>query len=285
MDTPDLLTPFNPQSDSEPSNTPGSQAITISSSANDDCSELQEHVMENIQKPNVPNVNVPERIVLCLDVCFDNNKSLYRLGDGSTFTPINMMKRVIEFFLHSKSAINKKTEFAIIVLKGTEAVWIQNFTSNIKDILGTIEYLNPEECTSEIFDMKNIFNWIRQKVEIPEYKDGESTQPPPYVVRLLVFYVRSNCIPIIPQNEAYYSFLKKQLYFYIDILLAHEEECSVYKCEEVYDALQDLDNGYSYVFEVSRNATKIHDCIAKLLAHPLQRPLQKNTDYTFGAKN
>ncbi|PZC85508.1 hypothetical protein B5X24_HaOG216616 [Helicoverpa armigera] len=284
MDSPDLLPTHVPLSDSEQSNTSGSVPAIIATSANEDFSELQEQVMANFQKPNVPNINVPEKIIFCLDVCYDNNKSLYRLGDGSTFTPINMMKRVLDFFLHSKSAINKKTEYAIVVLKDTEASWVLNFTSHVKDVVNAIDYINPEECTSETFDFKKLFQLIKQKVEIPEYKEGDCILPPSYVVRMIVMYGRSSCIPAIPQDDAYFIFLKKQLYFYIDILLAHEEDCALYKCEEIYDALQDLDNGYSYVYEVSRNATKIHDCIAKLLAHPLQRPLQKNTDYAFGIK-
>lgn len=253
-------------------------------SAGEDLAELQEQVMSNFQKPNVPNINVPERIIFCLDVCYDNHNALFRLGDGTTFTPINMIKRVLDFFIHSKSAINKRTEFALIVLKDTEASWVQNFTSNLKEIINAIDYLNPEEYTSNSFDFDKLFQLIKQKVEIPEFKEGECILPPANVVRMIVMYGRSNCIPLIPQDDSFFIFLKKQLYFYIDILLAHEEECATYKCEEVYDALQDLDNGYSYVYEVSRNATKIHDCIAKLLAHPLQRPLQKNTDYTFGTR-
>lgn len=252
---------------------------------NEDFKVLQEQVIANFQKPNIPNVNVPERIVICLDVCNDDQNSLFRLGDGSTFTPINMMKRVLDFFLHSKHAINKKTEFALLIIKDSEACWLHNFTSNLKDIINIIDYINVEESTKDNFDFKKIFNILKQNVEIPDYKQGECIMPPPYVVRMIVLYGRSNCVPLIPLDDPYFLFLKKQLYFYIDILLAHEDDCTLYKCEEIYDALQDLDNGYSYVYEVSRNATKIHDCIAKLLAHPLQRPLQKNTDYTFGTRS
>lgn len=239
--------------------------------------------MSNFQKPILPNVNVPEKIIICLDVCYDNNNALYRLGDGTTFTPMNMMKRVLDFFLYSKNAINKNTEFALLILKGNEPCWVQNMTNNLRDIINAVDYLNAEEYTSENFDFKKIFQMVKQKVEIPEYKEGECILAPPYVVRMIVLYSRSNCIPLISQEDPNLLFLKKQMYFYIDILLAHEDDCSTYKCEGIYDALQYLDDGYSYVYEVSRNATKIHDCIAKLLAHPLQRPLQKNTDYSFGS--
>ncbi|XP_026496661.1 BRISC and BRCA1-A complex member 1-like [Vanessa tameamea] len=246
--------------------------------------ELQEQMIANLQKPNLPNVNVPEKIIICLDVCYDDPSSLFRLGDGTTYTPINMLKRVLDFFIHSKHAINKRTEFALVVLKDTVPYFVQNFTNNLKDILSAIDYVNAEESKSESFDFQKLFEILKQEIEIPEYKQSDCIIPPPYVVRMIVLFARSNCIPVISQEDPYFNFLKKQLYFYIDILLAHEEDCALYKCAEVYDSLQDLDNGYSYVFEISKNATKIHDCIAKLLAHPLQRPLQKNTDYTFSSK-
>lgn len=44
------------------------------------------------------------------------------------------------------------------------------------------------------------------------------------------------------------------------------------------------DKGLSYVFEVSRNPTKLYDCMAQLLAHPLQRPLQKDVNYSIESK-
>ncbi|CAG9559844.1 unnamed protein product [Danaus chrysippus] len=247
----------------------------------DDYQQLHEEVMANFQKPNLPNINVPERIIICLDLCYDAQNSLFRLADGTTYTPINMLKRVLDFFIHSKHAINKRTEFALFVLNDSDVQYIQNFTNNVKDIINAIDYVQPEECTQETFDFQKIFKILKQDIQIPEYKQSECILPPPYVVRMIVLYNRSNCIPVIQQDDPYFNFLKKHLFFYFDILYAHEDDCALYKCEEIYDALQDLDNGYSFVFEVSKNATKIHDCIAKLLAHPLQRPLQKNTDYTF----
>lgn len=193
------------------------------------------------------------------------------------------MKRVLDFFLHSKYAINKDTEFALLTLKGNEPCWVQNLTNSLRDIINAVDYLSTEEYTSETFDFKKVFQMVKQKVEIPEYKEGECILPPPYIVRMIVLYGRSNCVPLISREDPNYIFLREKMYFFIDILLAHEDDCAAYKCESIYDALQELDDGYSYVYEVSRKATKIHDCIAKLLAHPLQRPLQKNTDYAFGS--
>ncbi|XP_041971021.1 BRISC and BRCA1-A complex member 1-like [Aricia agestis] len=246
--------------------------------------ELEDHVMSNFQKLNLPNVNVPEKIIICLDVCYDDPNSMYRLGDGSTYIPIDMLKRVLDFFIHSKSAINKRTEFALLILKDDDSHFVQDFTNHTKDIINAIDIVKSEESTKDNFDLQGIFETIAEKIVIPAYNEAKCLEPPPYVVRMLMVYARSNCLPTINVKDPYFELLRKNPYLYIDILFAHEENCALYKCEEVYDALQDLDNGYSYVFEVSRNATKIHDCVAKLLAHPLQRPLQKNTDYSFPFK-
>ncbi|CAH2105425.1 unnamed protein product [Euphydryas editha] len=278
MESSDLLNSFDSQETQELEKCNSKNAL------DNEYAELREQVMANFQKPNLPNVNVPEKIIICLDLCYDDQNSLFRLGDGTTYTPINMLKRVLEFFIYSKYSINKRTEFALIAMQDDSTCFVQNFTNNLKDILNAIDYVNAEESKSETFDFQKVFQIIKREVEIPPYKQSECIIPPPYVVRMIVLYARSNCLPVIAQDDSYINFLKKQFYFYIDILLAHEEDCALYKCAEVYDALQDLDNGYSYVFEVSKNAAKIHDCIAKLLAHPLQRPLQKNTDYTFSSK-
>ena len=49
----------------------------------------------------------------------------------------------------------------------------------------------------------------------------------------------------------------------------------VLSLQEIFDSLCELDSdGLSYVLEVSRNPTRLYDCMAQLLSHPLQRPLQ-----------
>ncbi|XP_078036825.1 BRISC and BRCA1-A complex member 1 [Augochlora pura] len=71
-------------------------------------------------------------------------------------------------------------------------------------------------------------------------------------------------------------------YFFIDVLYIHEPPSSENVCEEIYAQMAKLDTAnYSYILEVGKNAAKLHDNMAKLLAHPLQRPLQKNACYTL----
>ena len=39
------------------------------------------------------------------------------------------------------------------------------------------------------------------------------------------------------------------------------------------------EDGLSYIFEVSKNPTKLYDYMAQLLPHPLQRPTQTDASY------
>ncbi|CAH2241892.1 jg22450 [Pararge aegeria aegeria] len=187
MDSPDI---FASQETKEPCS-PAKPKNTLS----DDYENLQEQLIANFQKPNLPNVNVPERIIICLDVCYEDKNSIFRLNDGTTYTRINMLKRVLDFFIYSKQAINKKTEFALLVLKDSEPSFVLKFTNNVKDILNAVDYVNNEDSTSERFDFQKIFELLKQEVEIPEYKQSESILPPPYVVCTLIAERNSNVEP------------------------------------------------------------------------------------------
>ena len=52
--------------------------------------------------------------------------------------------------------------------------------------------------------------------------------------------------------------------------------------QEIYKFINELDmKNNSYIFEVSRNPTKLFDSMAQLLAHPLQRQPQDMLTYTI----
>lgn len=49
--------------------------------------------------------------------------------------------------------------------------------------------------------------------------------------------------------------------------------------QEIFTRLCELDyKGLSYILEAA-SLTRLFDCMAMLLAHPLQRPLQRQADY------
>lgn len=192
-----------------------------------------------------------------------------------------MLKRITEFFLYSKQSINHNTEFALVLLKESEVVWQHHFTKNIVEIIMHLDKFEGEECNAEEFDLTKLFDLINTKVSLPEICLDYKIVPPANVIRLILLYNRSNCLPKLLSGTRSFDMIKEHPYFTIDILYSHEDKCSGHKCLEIYDALQSLDNGYSYIFEVVKCAAKMHECAAKLLAHPLQRPLQKNSSYSF----
>jgi len=58
--------------------------------------------------------------------------------------------------------------------------------------------------------------------------------------------------------------------------------CFCFLLQSIFQQLCSLDvKGTSYILEASRNPTKVFDCIAQLLAHPLQRPIQEELNYSL----
>jgi len=71
-------------------------------------------------------------------------------------------------------------------------------------------------------------------------------------------------------------------FFFLDLIYVHEPINEEIKdtCQSIFNGLcSELSLPSSYVFNVGRNPTRLHDSMAKLLAHPLQRPNQEDAEY------
>ena len=56
----------------------------------------------------------------------------------------------------------------------------------------------------------------------------------------------------------------------------------IFFSQEVYDVFLELDsNNTSYINEVGRNTTHLHNKMAMLLGHPLQRPIQMQASHSL----
>lgn len=240
-----------------------------------------EAVLDEIQKgPTrfLPAVNVPEKIILCIDLSEDPNYTPFKLGDGTKYAPLYMIKRVAEIFINSKNLINKNHEFALVVLQTDTVAWLRDFTNDPRDIISVLEDMS-ETQEGDIFDLSSLFDVITDHVPLPQISEPNVT-PPPFVVRVVLLYSRSYCIPKFVHGRESFSLLLSSDYFTLDILYIHEDPSEANKCEEIFSVLDDLDDrGFSYVLDVPRNTTKLHDNMAKLLGHPLQRPIQKVAYY------
>jgi len=60
------------------------------------------------------------------------------------------------------------------------------------------------------------------------------------------------------------------------------DEWRCFVLQSIFQQLCSLDvKGNSYILEASKNPTKVFDCVAQLLAHPLQRPIQQELNYSL----
>ncbi|XP_050402678.1 BRISC and BRCA1-A complex member 1 [Patella vulgata] len=225
----------------------------------------------------LPKVNCVEKIIICLDLNFEMEKDTFRSRAGDKFTQLQVVQKALRLYINSKSKINCEHEFALVVLDST-AEWVSDFTNNPREIIALLEDLRCSATReTETFDMSLLFDAIDEKVTIPTVEDP--ILPPPYIVRILFLYGRSNCL-IESTNYESQKTLESSPYVFFDSLYIHEPLSEENKCEEIFNRLCKLDHrGFSYIFEVSKNPTKLYVYMAQLLAHPLQRDTQQSAAY------
>ncbi|XP_012214899.1 BRISC and BRCA1-A complex member 1-like [Linepithema humile] len=227
---------------------------------------------------NLPEINLPERILFVIDTVKERQCTPFKLGTGATYSPLFMIKRVVENFLGAKSTIQSGHEYALMSLNSHDASWLCDYTSNIKTVLNHLENIVEDVSDEEqkTYDLGQLFETIHARIAIP------TRNQPTFVSRVILIYGRSNSIPKFHTGQKYLENLTENPYFFLDVLFVHEPLSDDNMCEAVYAEIAALDTtNFSYIFEVGRNAAKIHDNMAKLLAHPLQRPLQKDASYTL----
>ncbi|ELU05484.1 hypothetical protein CAPTEDRAFT_27383, partial [Capitella teleta] len=176
------------------------------------------------------------------------------------FSSIQLIKRALGIFMNSKHLIDARHEFALVYLQDA-AFWMSDFTSE------------PSKIVTILEDMSSC------NVRLPSVRSNPHVIPPPYIVRTILLYGRSHCIPTFSTTKAQLE-LTSSPYFFMDAYYLHQVPSDENKCEAIFDVLCSLDRtGLSYVNEVSRNPTKLYDCMAQFLPHPLQRPIQRHACY------
>lgn len=221
-----------------------------------------------------PSFNVPEKIIIVLDSVFDEASTSFETLNGKKFSPLCMLKNVLQIFLHNKSFINKNHQYALVVLNRNSAQWIRNFTTSIKDIISSMETV--EDCEPEdIFDLSCLFDLIDSHIQIPPITDIR----PAAVYRTILTYNRSYSIPQLDSTPSISELLRSP-HFTVDVVMTHENPDSGNYCEIIFKVLENIDPKHTgYSFSVARNSRELHNAMAELLAHPLQRLPQSDTNY------
>ncbi|XP_070151443.1 BRISC and BRCA1-A complex member 1 isoform X1 [Polyergus mexicanus] len=228
---------------------------------------------------NIPELNLPEKIILVIDTVREQKFTPFKFGTGATFSPLYMIKRAVENFICAKATIQPGVhEYALMSLDSQGAFWLCDYTSNIKTVVNHLEGIAEDVLEEEqrTYDLGQLFETIHARTATP------AMNRPMFVSRVILIYGRSNSIPKFRTGHKYLENLTENPCSFLDVLFVHEPASDDNMCEAVYAEIAALDTtNYSYIFEVGRNPAKLHDNMAKLLAHPLQRPLQKDASYTF----
>ncbi|XP_006017599.1 BRISC and BRCA1-A complex member 1 [Alligator sinensis] len=229
-----------------------------------------------------PRVNCPEKVIICLDLSEEMSLPKLESFNGSKTNALNISQKMIEMFVRTKHKIDKCHEFALVVVNN-DATWLSGFTSDPREVCSCLYDLETVVCKS--FNLEGLFNLIQQKIELP-VTENVQTIPPPYVVRTILVYSRPACQPQFSMTEQ----MKKMLqcpYFFFDVVYIHngaEDKEDEMSWKEMYAFFSNLDTkGTNYKYEVSLTgpAVELHNCMAKLLAHPLQRPFQTHASYSL----
>ncbi|XP_022905093.1 BRISC and BRCA1-A complex member 1-like [Onthophagus taurus] len=228
----------------------------------------------NLQPTPLTAFNVPEKIILVIDRACDEVFSYFELNNGTKYRPLQMLKNAFTIFVHNKNFINKKHEFALMVLNESDVSWVLDFTSDIQKVSEAID--NLEECeTEDIFDLNSLFNVIDEKVQYPTLLSDDLVIPPQFIVRVVLSYARSFTMPSFTRTERVNEMLNWP-YFFIDVVMTHEIPDTSNKCELIFKKLEGLNiDGKGYLYYVDRNPSKLYYSMGKICGHPYQRSLQK----------
>ncbi|XP_030640632.1 BRISC and BRCA1-A complex member 1 [Chanos chanos] len=230
----------------------------------------------------VPRVNCPEKVIICLDLSEEMSLQKLESFNGSKTNALNISQKMIEMFVRTKHRIDKRHEFALVVVND-DALWLSGFTSDPRELCSCLYDLETNVCES--FNLEDLLNVILQKIELPQTENVQ-TIPPPFVVRTLLIYSRHAGLLQFNPSEAVSKMLQSP-YFFFDVVYLHngtEEQADECSWRDVYSSFCNLDSkGMCYRFEVSLcgPAIELHNCMAKLLCHPLQRPFQSHASYSL----
>ncbi|XP_012584745.1 PREDICTED: BRISC and BRCA1-A complex member 1 isoform X2 [Condylura cristata] len=207
-----------------------------------------------------PRVNCPEKVIICLDLSEEMSLPKLESFNGSKTNALNVSQKMIEMFVRTKHKIDKSHEFALVVVNDDTA-WLSGLTSDPRELCSCLYDLETASCST--FNLEGLFSLIQQKTELP-VTENVQTIPPPYVVRIILVYSRPPCQPQFTLTEP-----------------MKEEEMT---WKDMFAFMGSLDTkGTSYKYEVALAgpALELHNCMAKLLAHPLQRPCQSHASYSL----
>ncbi|KAG1660802.1 BRISC and BRCA1-A complex member 1 [Nymphon striatum] len=229
--------------------------------------------LRKISPVSLTRVDCQEKLIICLDISAE-------VRDKHNHCDI--LEKVVEVLLKGKHRINQCHEFALIILQET-AAWITGFTNKLDEIVLNVKNAQNDLNKHETASITSIFELLNEKLNLP-MSSLDSLSCPEHVVRTILVYSRSTCIPDIDTENLAFKKLMNSPNFFFDLLYLHSD-LDPEKSQAVYNKLITMNiPRSSYVFALPfKKCNGIYKAVATLLAHPLRRPLQHEFKYEMNS--
>ncbi|XP_065069625.1 BRISC and BRCA1-A complex member 1-like [Rhopilema esculentum] len=256
-----------------------------SKESTEECAENDGEATLQEMKPSKlkwPPVNCKEKIVIFVDISSDMNSESLNQGRSRSQPFIWFVKKTLQMFFVSKTILNPEHEYAMVLMQDNTTVWFQEFSNNSKRLCESVADLEAGEepvDSENTYDFGAVVTLLKEHCELPEVED--IALPPPYIIRVIFIYGRSQCcLNLSEEKQKELEELKKSPYFFLDVLYLHEIPSADNKAQEIYDFFCNLDKEEKgYILEVSNSAKILYETFAKLICHPLQRSPQNEAFY------
>lgn len=240
----------------------------------DEDSSTQNSPVSNVVEKYIPPVDVPEKIVLVVDNNQDAEECdyLYTEDCASTPSPSLIRNEALRMYVLNKMSLNKDNEFAIVVKNRDKIKLVKCFTKDVEqifEVISKMQYVIYKQDADHT-DLTNIFKVVKEDV-LPSKIEVSNIIPPEFIVHLILVYNSSYLLPKINESNEIYKALMSSPYFIFDILYLHSKPSGENRVQSIFNELASFVKVTSYLLESSRNVTKVFNCMAKLLPHPLQR--------------
>lgn len=241
----------------------------------------------------LPKVNCPEKIFLCVDHSEELFQNKFQTQSANQTCVFKTLTNALKQFVCTKSYLNKKHQFSLVMLND-DAQLITDFSPNYEDLLYMLNDIASTPMPSKamnqqnkdsVFDLTDMFSVVKQHAGLPRLNMKQAAKmPPPYIVRVIFIYGRSNSRPKFLEGPKSFALLNNSPFFFIDCVYIHEESTESNNVESIFSDICSLDiRGTSHIHEVGTdsNMACLYNILAKLLAHPLQRPKQTEDSISY----
>lgn len=240
---------------------------------------------------SLPKVNCRERIILCIDHSDEMFSNKFTSHSSNNVPVFITLTSAIKQFVNTKSYLNKNNQFSLILLNDG-AQFITDLNRNPEELMmmlndiATMPAASDDQQTEidKIFDLSSMFDMVLEHSGLRDSPKQFVRAAPPFVVRLVFVYGRSDTRLVFSSLRKSFNTLIKYPQFFLDSVYIHEPVHENTFVESIFTSICDLDvGGMSHIYEVSTDSNKacLFNVFAKLLAHPLQRPKQNENQIEY----